>query len=123
MHEYGLFYGGYGDALARDANHQANTAASDARRARSELEGLTQRIERLALMTEALWTLLSTRFGMSDEELIAVARDLDLSDGRLDGRVRRAVAECPGCGRTVGKRHRQCLYCGTEVQRAPFTDA
>ena len=123
MHHHGLFYGGGGHALARDASSQANTAASDARKARTETEGLTQRIEQLALMTEALWTLLRDRFGMTDEELITIARDLDLSDGQLDGRVRRTSAECPGCGRMVGKHHQRCLYCGTEMQRAPFTDA
>ena len=123
MHHYGLFYGGGEHSLARDASSQANTAASDARRARTEAEGLTDRLERLALMTEALWTLLRDRFGMTDEELITIAHDLDLSDGKLDGRVRRVSAECAGCGRMVGKRHKRCLYCGSETQRAPFTDA
>jgi hypothetical protein len=123
MSHYGYFYGGGGEALARDASSQANAAASDARKAKSESEGLTDRVERLALMTEALWILLRDRFGMNDEELIEIARDLDLSDGRLDGRVRRVASECAGCRRMVGKQHVKCMYCGTEMPRAPFTGA
>ena len=109
--------------LARDASSQANTAASDARKARTEYAELEGRFERLALMTEALWTLLRTRLGVSDEDLIEIARDLDLSDGQLDGRVRRTSAECTGCARMVASRHGKCLYCGTPMKRAPFTGA
>lgn len=119
----GYFYTGGGDsAMARDASLQANTAASDARKARTETEALTDRIERLALMTEALWILLRDRFGVQEAELVEIARDLDLSDGKLDGRVQRSATECSGCGRMVGKRHVRCLYCGVEMPRAPFTD-
>jgi rRNA maturation endonuclease Nob1 len=122
VHHHGLFYGDGEGGLARDANRQANAAKADARRARTELEELGRRVERLSLMTEALWTLLRTRLKLTDEELVELARQIDLSDGHLDGRVRRASAECSGCGRMVAKKHVKCLYCGTPMQRTPFSD-
>ena len=46
MDHDGFFYAGGGeDALARDAHTQANTAASDARKARSAYEELNRRFE------------------------------------------------------------------------------
>jgi hypothetical protein len=118
---YGMFYGRWDVPLARVANSTANDAASEARGAKREIALLEQRLERLALMTEALWTLLRDKLGASDEELMAVAREVDLSDGRLDGRVHRTSVQCPECGRMVSERHVKCLYCGTEIPRAPFT--
>ncbi len=123
MSHHGYFYGGPEGTVARDAGRQASAAASAARKVRSESEALVDRVERLALMTEALWILLRDRFDVQEEELLKIARDLDLSDGKLDGRVQRAASECPGCRRMVGKRHAKCLYCGTEMPRAPFTGA
>ncbi len=122
MAYHGFFYAGGESAVARDASSQANTAASNARKAKAETESLAQRFDRLALMTEALWLLLRGRLDVTEEELAQVARDLDLSDGKLDGRVRRASAECSSCGRMVGRRHTKCLYCGTPMERTPFTD-
>ncbi len=122
----GFFYGGYGhghdSAAARDARHTANRASSDARRAQTSTQELEARLERLALMTEALWTIVRNRMDVTDDELAAMAREIDLSDGKLDGRVRRASSECRGCGRMVGRRHPRCLYCGAEMERSPFTD-
>ncbi len=116
----GFFYSGSEGALARDAHIQANTAASDARKAHSEVEMLTRRIDRMAMMTEALWLLLRDRFDVSEEDLVSIARDLDLSDGVLDGRVRRKSTACPACGRMVGARHEHCIYCRAEMPHAPF---
>jgi len=116
----GFFYGSREGAGSADARQQANTAASDARKARSEMDRLSARLDRLAMMTEALWLLLRDRFGVAEEDLVNIARDLDLSDGVLDGRVRKGAAACPACTRMVGQHHERCIYCGTEMPRAPF---
>jgi len=116
----GFFYNGGEVAAVSDARRQANTAASDARKARSEMDRLSTRVDRLAMMTEALWLLLRDRFDVPEDDLVSIARDLDLSDGVLDGRVRKKAAACPACRRMVGQHHERCIYCGTEMPRAPF---
>lgn len=84
------------------------------------VEQLEQRIDRLSLVNEALWTLLRERVGVTDAELLERIREVDLSDGRLDGKVRRKPVDCPGCKRTVSNRHDRCLYCGQDIERGPF---
>lgn len=39
--------------------------------------------------------------------------EIDLSDGKLDGKVREqpGVSACASCGRTLSKRHARCFYC------------
>jgi hypothetical protein len=122
MIPYGLFYGyGWQDSLARDAHEEAMEAASDARHAVTLTDEVVHRVERLALMSQALWSLLRDRLGVTDEELMDVAKDLDLSDGYRDGRVRHASRKCPSCHRMVGKHHLRCIYCGTLMPREPFS--
>lgn len=104
-------------AAAAAAAHAEGAAA----RAQSNTEALERRVERLALVAEALWGLLQERVGLTEQELLERVQALDLSDGYLDGKVRRPAGPCPGCGRMVASRHRQCLYCGADTQRPAFT--
>ena len=98
----------------------AADAESVANRSKHAADAIAERLDRLALVTEALWSLLKERTDMTDEELLEHIRAVDLSDGVLDGKVRRGVQACPGCGRTLSKRNVRCLYCGVEVAQGPF---
>jgi len=57
---------------------------------------------------------------VSDDELVQRITESDLSDGQLDGKVRRPPATCGGCGRTVSPRFPKCMYCGATLERNPF---
>jgi hypothetical protein len=86
----------------------AETALILARR----LEG---RVNQLTLVNMALWSLLRERFDLTEEELVARVEEIDLRDGRLDGKVVESVVNCPNCGRTMSVKHDRCLYCGYEA--------
>ncbi len=45
---------------------------------------------------------------------------VDLSDGKLDGKVRKAATPCPKCGRNVASRFTKCMYCGQPMSQQPF---
>ncbi len=72
---------------------------------------LEERVDRLALLSMAMWTLLKKNTELDDEELMKQVTALDLQDGKLDGSVYASVIECPECHRPVSRRHRKCLYC------------
>jgi hypothetical protein len=91
------------------------TRAQENRQVSTEVKRLHDRIDTLTLTNLALWTLLREKLGMSDEELEARIRQLDLADGNLDGKVSATrVWNCEGCKRANSTRHLQCLYCGAE---------
>jgi hypothetical protein len=118
-----IFWGPVGypvHPVAHQASRDAARAEGAAGRSLGAVHTLEARLERLALITEALWTLLRERVGMTDEQLLERIREVDLSDGVLDGKVRRGTSECPACQRVLSKRHSHCLYCGAEVEREPF---
>lgn len=113
---YPIFYGPrtpgdiLSDAHAQAEGTRARYAADRAREATSQLES---EVARLHLVCRALWELLKDRTSVTDEDLSGMIRQIDLSDGKLDGRVRVDVVECTSCKRTLGRRHERCVYCGT----------
>lgn len=100
---------------------EAAAAQSTAQRAATEVEMLRYEIERLLMITEALWGILKEKHGYDDMELINRVMDIDRRDGALDGRVAASPpGSCPKCGRTLERRRPFCLYCGQAIARDPF---
>ncbi len=110
-------------ARAIDAATQAapSGAAAAARKAASDVECLTYDVERLLMISEALWTILKEQHGYDDNELIRRIAEIDLRDGRLDGKLsKEAPGQCPHCNRTLVKKRPYCMYCGKPVAVNPF---
>ena len=108
-------------AASRAATEAGHRAAQEAGRARSEIEELEYEVEKLLMITESLWNILKEQLGYDDEELFRRVHEIDMRDGRLDGKVAASVnPPCPECGRTLIGKRPKCLYCGTEVKRDLF---
>jgi len=106
-------------------NHRAELAGTQARRIASDVrtqnESIRGDIERLFVITEALWEFLKAQHGYADEDLVKVIQEIDLRDGKLDGKVARTAApDCPRCGRKLMSKRPVCLYCGAAVTLGPF---
>ena len=93
------------DMVARRQTRDASTMA----------EELQDRLDRMSLLTMAVWTLVGEKLGITDDELKQRVEQLDLSDGKLDGKISKDVGECPKCKRQLSKRHRSCIYCGFKL--------
>jgi hypothetical protein len=85
----------------------------------SELE---DRVDRLAMLCCAMWTMIQAHTGATDEELTDLVRDLDLADGHVDGKAAEVqVSACGACGRPVALKRLRCQYCGqARVPKHPF---
>lgn len=83
-----------------------------------QLEG---QVERLLMITEALWTILREQHGLDEQELLRQMVQIDIRDGKLDGRVASSPPEpCPKCHRIVAKRSMRCMFCGELIAVDPF---
>ncbi len=109
---------GYARNYDPSAHLSAGAAESTARSAMTEVQELRSDVERLLMITEALWTILKEKFDLPDEELIKRVVQIDLRDGKLDGRVSptEGPPKCPHCGRVMGKKRPTCMYCGKPVK-------
>ncbi|HNQ23489.1 MAG TPA: hypothetical protein PKK06_10385 [Phycisphaerae bacterium] len=86
----------------------------------ADVKELEARLERALLVCEAMWSICREKFSLSDVDLVRRIHDLDLSDGKLDGKVRKPAVTCPKCNRTIGARFPRCMYCGQPVVHDPF---
>lgn len=77
----------------------------------SEADKLADRVQRLSLVTEALWALLEEN-GYTREQLIAKIEEIDGADGSVDGHVVRPAIRCPKCDSAVSAGAKLCQFCG-----------
>ena len=60
--------------------------------------------------------MLKVKAGYTDEEIAGYIRQVDLIDGKLDGRANAPDEICSACGkRLLVHGHKKCLWCGAEV--------
>jgi len=96
-------------AEAKAAGQRGSAKALDAMR---EVRAMEDRIDKLALVCRAMWELLKENTDLTEEHLMARVEQIDLSDGRDDGKVKAKVQKCAKCDRTLAQRHKKCMYCG-----------
>ena len=104
--------------------YAANTTAAEAaaREAKTDVELLKHDVERLLLISEALWTLLKRERGYTDDVLTELITKIDLGDGKLDGRgVKNPPLQCPYCNRANLPNRPLCIYCGRPLNANPFS--
>ncbi len=81
-------------------------------RVRAASNQLEARLDRALMTVEAMWVLMKDKLEVTDEELVEMIIEIDLSDGQIDGRARRPAQKCAACDRTVAAKFIQCMYCG-----------
>ncbi len=70
-----------------------------------------ERMDRLVLVTRAMWTLLTEKMGITEADLLKRLTELDAADGAVDGQVGLAPVRC-SCGAMVCRKLNRCLFCG-----------
>ena len=94
------------------------TEATDiAESAQSEADLLQHDVDRLMMISEALWGFLKKQHGYTDDELMKAVGAIDL---RHSGADKEAQEKCPSCGRMVSAHRRLCIYCGNPVPESLF---
>lgn len=110
-----LFVPGYQAGL--QANINANEAKVQADQAVDRMRELEVTVSHMALACQAMWELLRERASVTDAELLAKMKEVDLRDGSLDGRMRPVVVNCPKCGKPSNTKHSVCMYCGAAIPK------
>ncbi|MCF6228756.1 MAG: hypothetical protein L3J82_08880 [Planctomycetes bacterium] len=99
---------------ARDARHDGATAHRKAETLKLDIEDA---MARQALIIRSLLTLLERKGLTNDDEFRALVNEVDLSDGKLDGKYAPEAkpTECPKCLKVNGRRAIKCMYCGESL--------
>ena len=93
----------------------ANDAQAAAQTARSDVEFLRHEVDRLYLVTEALWRLLKDEHGYADASLAQLVAAIGAEHARERSNPEgRPQPPCEKCGRQLGRRQPKCIWCGAE---------
>ena len=108
------------------ADNEAVTSGQAASRLATEVRTQNEEIkfdvEKLFMITQALWEVLKHHHGYTDEQLEQMIQEIDLRDGRLDGKIAKSTEreKCTQCGRTMMRKRMQCMYCGQAGKHNSF---
>lgn len=81
-------------------------------RLRTQVDQLEQKLDQLALTCQAMWEMVREHTDLTDSQILEKINEIDLRDGKADGRISPGVRECARCNRTLNARHSRCIYCG-----------
>lgn len=112
-----MFVDLYQQGRISEAQTSADQAAAKAEAVHERLARQERRIERLALHCQAMWEMLRERAQFTEEEFVNKVLEVDLRDGRTDGRIAVQIADCPNCKRKTNSRRATCVICGVELPR------
>jgi len=100
---------------AQDANATAKDSHAETRLLKAQVLALEQTVERTALAAMALAEILRDHMGVTEAEIEAKVQEIDLRDGRLDGKFRAQIQACQHCHRPNAAHRHACLYCGKQL--------
>lgn len=92
------------------------------RNSRADVEILNDRIDRLTLLCEAMWTVLRESGHADDARLWYAFHELDASDGAYNGKKAKRAATCAGCEAAVPVNSAICQFCGAQAPPRPLFD-
>jgi hypothetical protein len=79
-----------------------------------DIYDLHERVDRLTLALDAMWSLLEEN-GYRDEDLLARIQQIDAADGQIDGKRTAQAGQCLECGAKVAPGIPACQFCGAQV--------
>ena len=120
---FGLLWEGRRQQEIADTKAEARRVSSHAREAIGQVTSLEDRFDRLLLICMGLWSLLKERTDLTEEELMEKVKEIDLADGREDGKLKKLICRCASCNRVMSHRHTRCLYCGAAKLNTEAFDA
>ena len=97
------------------AQQAAATAVDAAKQTKEDAQSLRMKIDALALANQALFEILSERLGIKEQDVVRRMSEIDMRDGRKDGKMGGAPVACRKCGRTTNTLQKYCVYCGEPV--------
>ena len=102
------------DARISGAEANVSAASIEAQNARQAVSYLENKIDKLSLICQAMWSLIQEKIDLTEEDLVKRVTDIDLEDGNLDGRYTNPVVKCKKCDAAISHQFKKCLFCGEE---------
>ena len=111
----------YFQSRLNDISQRHSDVKSESTSLAYEIKQLRRLVSKMALANQALYEILQTKTGITDEELRLKIREIDKRDGIEDGSLKAKPLTCPKCGTTVTAGSLSCYNCqATIAPKYPF---
>lgn len=100
-----------------EAQRKAEAATDTTKRLAWQVEDLQRKTDALTIACQALWELLRSTTGLTDAMVLQKMEEIDLRDGRKDGKISPRTRTCPQCRRKSNAGRAHCLYCGSDLSK------
>ena len=116
-----LFHEMYQNRNISVARAQASSANLNAKEAQIKLTELESKLEMSLMVSEALWGIIKQSLDLDDTYLAQLVKQIDMKDGRVDGKVAKTIPDnCNNCGKVLLRGKTNCMYCGQGHEMQPF---
>jgi hypothetical protein len=119
-----MFYSSIASSDCSSNSYATVTAAqaeNAAREAQTKIEIFKHDIDRLLLITEAMWTFMKQEHGYTDDKLVQMIQDIEHRRTLANGAISKdPPVACPSCGRNNTVSRPFCMYCGKPLKMNPF---
>ena len=105
----------YQQGKITEARNQAEHAVDRTKRLQDEVDDLKRKADALTIACQSLWEIVRTRLTLDEEMMLAKMQEIDLRDGKLDGKIATKKITCPSCARPNNTKRHSCLYCGRRL--------
>ena len=87
---------------------------------RTKVRGLEKKLGKVELQNAVLWELVRDALKLTDADMKARVKEMDLRDGVADGKVTTVPLQCPQCQRVSSSQHWKCMYCGMDFEEGAY---
>ncbi|MGV3629316.1 MAG: hypothetical protein ACO1PN_16685 [Betaproteobacteria bacterium] len=123
LHElWDVYQQGQINSAASNAEFAKRDAESTAARLHSESLRLEAKIDALALVCQALWEIVREKTDLTENDIEQKMTEIDLRDGREDGRIAGVMKKCPACNRPSHSSQSICIYCGASLEEGHLVE-
>jgi hypothetical protein len=112
-----LFWELFQNARTNRAQAAADHAQAKGYDTERRIKQLEAEVDSLTLIAMAMWELFGKSNGLFMKDLEAKMQEIDLRDGKLDGKLSFGSTLCTGCGRKLDERRKTCIYCGAILNK------
>ena len=105
----------YQQGRIAQAQSKAESAVDRTKRLQEEVADLKRKADALTIACQSLWEIVRTRLSLDEQMMLAKMQEIDLRDGKLDGKIATKRISCPSCSRPNNTKRQSCLYCGTRL--------
>jgi hypothetical protein len=112
-----IFWEYFHNARTNRAQASADNAQANVYDTERRIKQLEAEVDSLTLITMAMWELFGTSNGLFMKDLEAKMQEIDLRDGKLDGKLSLEPNICTGCNRKLDQRRKICVYCGAVLKK------